>query len=220
MNRKSKRIYIALIAIAVFAAIALSVMNNMQQGDIPKFDSWIRGLMLSIRSEALTPVVTAVTHLGDANTIIALCGFMLLWKRTRFELGVPISCAALATVTVQTFFKNLIARSRPPVESFLIAQGGFSFPSGHSCSSLVFYGFLFYLLFHKTVDKSVYKMLVWVLPAVPVLIGLSRIYLGVHYPTDVLAGWSLGLCMLMLAISTLRKIKYEIEMKKRERTEG
>lgn len=206
MDSKKKRIFIGLTAFTAFIAIALSVMNNMRYEEIPRFDSVIRSGILNLRSDLLTPIVKAVTGLGNSETIIILCVILILWRRTRFEIGLPVSCTALFTVAVQTFFKNLIERPRPPVESFLIPQGGFSFPSGHSCSSLVFYGFLVYLLIHKTVDKSVNKFIILLL-LLPLMIGISRIYLGVHYPTDVLAGWCLGLCILTIAVPVLEAIK-------------
>lgn len=215
MNKKYKRFYVAAVAFAVFAAIALSVINNMQQGDIPKFDSVVGGEIISMRSDFFTPIVKAITHFGDAKTIIFLCAFMLLWKKTRFEFGLPISCTALITVSIQSLLKSAVARQRPPVESFLIEQGGYSFPSGHSCSSFVFYGFLFYMFFHMPVENVVEKAVTYFVLAVPFAVGFSRIYLGVHYPTDVLAGQCLGLGILMIEISTFRKIKYEITLRER-----
>ncbi|MFV0516755.1 MAG: phosphatase PAP2 family protein [Aminipila sp.] len=194
-------------ALLCFAYIAFWVIQSINTGQPIGFDTVIREFFMQIRSEPLTIIATGITYLGNSKTIIIMCILLLIFSKTRMSFGVPLSVAALSSATIQTIIKVLIQRARPPVENFLIVQGGFSFPSGHSCSGLVFYGLFAYLLFHNNVDNSVYKLLGKLFIVLFILIGLSRIYLGVHYPTDVLGGWCLGTAILTVSIGVIQKLK-------------
>ena len=105
--------------------------------------------------------------------------------------------------------KNIFARPRP-VEWFLVNQGGYSFPSGHTTTATTLYGTLVMLINNST-DKKWVKILTWTLmPIIVVLIGISRIFLGVHYTTDVLAGLMLGIVMLCIASVVIRTLNPKI----------
>src|SRR5262249_10230344 len=96
--------------------------------------------------------------------------------------------------------KLIVQRPRPPLEEARIVQGGFAFPSGHSTLSATFYGTVAYLLIRR-LQHDRWKVLVGAAAALVVLaIGISRIYLGVHYPSDVLAGWAAGALWVVLVI--------------------
>lgn len=202
-NRK----YIIIGALVCFVFILFNVMNSMAQGKPLIFDTIVRSAIIGCRNEILNPILIHITYLGNAKTIILFCTVLLLYKKTRIEYGLPLAIADSCSATIQTIIKVIVHRPRPPVENFLISQGGFSFPSGHSCSGLVFYGLFAYLLFHTAVDKTVHKVLGISFIALFLVIGVSRIYIGVHYPTDVLGGWSLGLAILTTAIWVLNKLE-------------
>ncbi|MHC1723378.1 MAG: phosphatase PAP2 family protein [Aminipila sp.] len=206
MNKK--RTFIFSGALLCFAFIAFNVINSMAAGEPLVFDIVIRNTIIDLRNEFLNPILTGVTYLGNPNTIIFFCIVLLFFKKTRVEYGMPLGIAVSCSSTIQTIIKIIVHRPRPPVENFLILQGGFSFPSGHSCSGLVFYGVFAYLLFHTAVDKTVHKVIGRLFIILLIVIGISRIYVGVHYPTDVLGGWSLGLAILMVAISVIDRWKH------------
>src|SRR5262249_31004872 len=109
----------------------------------------------------------------------------------------------LALAASALFFnalKMLVARPRPPLEDARLVQGGVSFPSGHSTLAATFYGPLAYLLIRDLRHNGL-KVLVGACAGVLILaIGASRIYLGVHYPSDVLAGWAAGALWLALVV--------------------
>nr|WP_315021272.1 phosphatase PAP2 family protein [uncultured Aminipila sp.] len=202
-----KRIVVLSGALLCFAFITFNIISTMATGQPLVFDTVIRGTVISWRNELLNPILTGVTYLGNPNTIIFFCIVLLFFKKTRVEYGMPLGIAVSCSATIQTTIKVIVHRPRPPVENFLILQGGFSFPSGHSCSGLVFYGLFAYLILHTAVDKTVYKIIGNLFIALVLVIGFSRIYVGVHYPTDVLGGWSLGLAILMVAISVIDRWK-------------
>jgi LssY C-terminus/PAP2 superfamily len=95
----------------------------------------------------------------------------------------------------------LVHRPRPPLEDARIVQGGFSFPSGHAALSATFFGTIGYLLVVRVLRREGLRVLVGILAALLVLaIGSARVYLGVHYPSDVLAGWAAGVLWVVLVI--------------------
>lgn len=205
MNRK--RVFIFSGALLCFAFVAFNVIYSMTIGENLEFDTIIRNVIIGYRNDILNPIFIFITYLANFETIIFICVILFFFKKTRVQYGVPLAITASGSATIQTIIKILVERSRPPVENFIIIQGGYSFPSGHSCSGLVFYGLLIYLFIHTIVDKTVNKIFSSIFITLILLIGISRIYVGVHYPTDVIAGWLLGLAILMIAITVIDKCK-------------
>lgn len=213
MNLRNRVIIVAVLW-ACFVSIMIWVVTNMNAGTLPVIDVTVREFVLGLRTDWLNPIIIGITTLGNSKTIILWCALLVVFGRRRLEFGVPVTIACICSVTVQTTLKEVISRQRPPVENFLVEQGGFSFPSGHSCTALLFYAFLGYLLIHKTVDKSVYNMIGKAFMVLAPIIGLTRIYVGVHYPTDVLAGWSLGISFTIIAVTVLALAENKFKGKK------
>lgn len=144
----------------------------------------------NLRVSFLNPVVTAITSLGNAGIFwIILTVILLLFKKTR-KIGLCCAIALIADVlAVNVILKPLVARARPYVTLDTIVPLGhlsrdFSFPSGHSAAS-----FAGAWALYKSAPRK-YGIAAVVLAA---LIALSRLYVGVHYPTDVLAGAAIGI---------------------------
>ena len=169
--------------------------------DTSVFDTVIREYIYDFRNEGLTFIFTMVTYLGNWNTITLLCCLFLLVPRVRISFGLPLTAAAILASLIQKALKVSFHRARPDLSLHLINQGGYSFPSGHSFSVLIFYGMIIFLCRQNIKDRKAANLITVLLSCLIILIGFSRIYLGVHYPTDVLGGWSLGLCVLMVFIS-------------------
>jgi undecaprenyl-diphosphatase len=165
-------------------------------------DRRILNLVATLRTPALDHVMYVVTFLGNGQTIVLLTAVAAL---TALIAGRPRDAVLLilAVIAGTLFFelvKLLVQRPRPPLEDARIVQGGFSFPSGHSTLSATCYGTVAYLLI-RGVQHDRWKVLVGIVAALVVLaIGASRIYLGVHYPSDVLAGWAAGALWVVLVI--------------------
>ena len=157
----------------------------------------------NLRSEALNPIVTAITSLGNAGIFwIILTVLLLIFRKTR-KIGL---CCALALIfdllAVNIAIKPLVARARPYVTLPEIVPLGhlskdFSFPSGHSAASLAAAWAIF-----RTAQKK-YGVPAMILA---VLIALSRLYVGVHYPTDVIAGVLIGIAVGELGVRAGRAI--------------
>jgi len=199
MKTNRKPAVSAAVGFILFAAISYFVMTR----DVLTFDIVVRELVYGLRSEPLTALMIMITYLGNWQTILLICITLLLFPRTRISYGLPASAAALAASMILRMLKALFHRARPDLALHLITQGGYSYPSGHSFTVLIFYGMLIFLCRRKMKNKNAANLATVLLSCLVLLIGISRIYLGVHYPTDVLGGWSIGLCMLMIMISCI-----------------
>ncbi|PWT72670.1 MAG: hypothetical protein C5B60_09295 [Chloroflexi bacterium] len=165
-------------------------------------DRRIINLVATLRTPTLDQVMYLITFLGSVQTIVVLTAVVVL---VALVAGRPRSAVlvVLAVVAGALFFelvKLLVQRPRPLLEDARIVQGGFSFPSGHSTVSATLYGTVAYLLI-RNLRQNRWKVLIGVATALLVLaIGVSRIYLGVHYPSDVLAGWAAGALWVVLVM--------------------
>lgn len=194
----SKKIRIGL----AFAGLILFIFVAWQMMDANRgptaFDDAIRFKFYNMRSDRLTPVVKAVTYFGNWQTTIFIAVLLILYKKTRMKIGIPAAIMAIISVTMYSVLKPIFNRPRPDRALWLVVQHDASFPSGHSLNCLVFYGTIFYLVFIG-VYRTKYRTPILVFLTVLIFsIGISRIYLGVHYPTDIIGGWSLGIFLLML----------------------
>ena len=189
----------AFAGLVFFAVISYFVVTQ----DTPAFDTVVREYIYSLRGEGLTAFFTRVTYLGNWQAITLICCLFLLLPGVRHSFGIPLSATALTAALIQRVLKVSFHRARPDLTLHLITQGGYSFPSGHSFSVLIFYGTVIFLCRRNLKDKTAANAITALLSCLILLIGFSRVYLGVHYPTDVLGGWSLGLSVLMVISSRI-----------------
>lgn len=145
-----------------------------------------------------TNIMLIISHLGSAITLIVLTiTFCIVLKNKKDSAYIILN---LATVFVlNRILKWIIGRPRPNV-LMLVPEDGYSFPSGHSMVSMGFYGFLIYLTYKNISNKKIKYSIVAFLSLLIVFIGISRIYLGVHYATDVIGGFIIGAIYLAIFI--------------------
>ena len=152
----------------------------------------------------LDQVMLSLTRLGDPEfvvVVVALSLGLLLWRRQRTEAKM-LAIACLGALILNQGLKLFFAKPRPQLWTPLIVEKSFGFPSGHALGSLVLYGFLAYLLAVKypKIHHWVYSFTI----VLVIAIGVSRLYLGVHWFTDVAAGYAVGFLWLMVCITMLR----------------
>lgn len=208
ISRKGRRCMIGLAAVlAVLAAYITYQVGVVNQTDPLPLDLAVQKAFFSLRGPLLNPLVIAVTHLSDTVTIVAFCAILLILPNRR-KYGLPVSLASLGGLAIYKPMKHIFLRARPDAALHLVKQGGFSFPSGHSVTSVIFYGVLIYLLNRHCKNDKLRKVLTVICGFLALAIGPSRIYVGVHWPTDVLAGWCIGGAVLMVSICILERIYY------------
>lgn len=168
------------------------------------FDDAVRNFIYSLRADWLTAFFKAVTVMADPITLIVICAVLLVCPWTTLRFGIPISVVTGLGALAHKGLKHLILRERPDAIFQLIEETGYSFPSGHANGGIIFYVFLAFLIRRFLVPKgredlaTLVNVIFYILIF---LIGISRIYLGVHYPTDILAGWCLGGILLVIFIT-------------------
>ena len=150
-----------------------------------------------------------ITRLADTNFVFVFGLIMFVIMLIGFKkkkLSLVFLGSVIGTTFINQFFKTLVKRIRPNVNR-LIEIGGYSFPSGHAMISMMFYGFLAYIAYKLIKIKWLRNIFIGINILVILLIGISRIYLGVHYFSDVVVGFLLSILLLMLVIGfTERKI--------------
>lgn len=183
----------AAVCLIVFCVLLWSVYT----GSASAFDDPVRKFIYGMRSELLTPIMKIITYTGNWQTVTALCIVLLLIKKTRITYGIPTAAGAVIVTVLNNIIKTIVERPRPDTALHLIEQGGWSFPSGHSITSMCVFAILIYLVRANVQNRRTANLLTALLAIPMVMIGISRMYLGVHYPTDVLAGWCLGLAVAL-----------------------
>jgi len=187
----------ALLSLGLFAWLAEEVFA----GGTAIFDDGIRVYVHQFAADRLTPVIIFISFLGSTIFLTSLSFVILLifiWLR-RYRSAILFSATMLGSSILNYGLKIAFARTRPIPYFDLPPPASFSFPSGHALCSACFYGVLAWLFATRTENRSS-RILVWIATGVMIfLIGLSRIYLGVHYPSDVIAGY-LAACVWTLAV--------------------
>src|ERR1700749_844572 len=200
---------IAVLALFVFGWLGDEVLR----GDTQHFDQAVRNWVHQYASAGMTRAMTAISLLGYniliLEMLIAFAVFAWLrWRRAAVWLAVAMA-GALALDTALKFAYHRVR----PVAFFGGAPHSYSFPSGHALCSFCFYGVLAGLLSARTKALSL-RIVIWTLAAMLVaVVGLSRIYLGVHYPSDVLGGY-LGAAMW---VSTIIVLDHVMKRRKKRR---
>ncbi len=189
-----------------FAEIADEVLEK----ETRSFDTVILLFLRQQQTPLLDQIMIGVTSLGEPTflVIVTLVLSVILALRRQWIQGAVFAIAALGAAGLNIVLKDVFARARPALWERSVDVRYYSFPSGHAMVSLVIYGLIGYLLASRFKDRS---GLILTLTALLIgLIGLSRLYLGVHWPTDVIAGYAAGLvwlaaCILVLDIWQRRK---------------
>ena len=190
--KKNLKITIGILLL-FFILIMLFVITNGSKG----FDTAIYNFVISFRCKFLDNYFKLITRFGNTNMVIIILGLMILFFRNK--KGLVLTISTFSCVIVNSIVKHIIRRKRPTV-LHLIKQGGYSFPSGHTMVAICLYGYLLYLV-RKNIKNDILKNTLSIILIILIIsICLSRIYVGVHFATDVLAGVFLGLTVFILVI--------------------
>lgn len=190
----------------LFAKLVEDLLFN----DLLLFDRTATAVVRFYQSETLTAVMRGISWLGSPF-ILAVTGLGIMifaWFARRHVWNTILVPLALGGgIILNEALKFLFHRQRPGLHR-LAKVSGFSFPSGHAMMSLVFYGLLIYLIWVYVPRKAFKLVLTFFLAVLILSIGISRIYLGVHYPSDVIAGFAAGCFWLAACIMGLRGLRY------------
>ncbi|WP_347374845.1 phosphatase PAP2 family protein [Aequorivita sp. Q41] len=204
-NPKLPYIITALVAFVVVVGglnLFVELTETIKEEILATYDQQISEFIISYRNPILTKYFIFMTNVGDVYGYLGVFSVVvlisvLLYKSWKYILQI-ILVLMLASIS-NTILKHFINRARPGIEH-LVEVETLSYPSGHAMAAMAFYGFLIYL-FHRFKINSILKYSIMLLLVFIILsIGVSRIYLGVHYPSDIAGGYIAGLTWVFFCI--------------------
>ncbi|MBS5806708.1 MAG: phosphatase PAP2 family protein [Firmicutes bacterium] len=195
---KKFSIFVVVLCLILFSIICYGVLSY----DSLVIDTKVYSFIINnIMNDGLTPILKAITELGGvAFTVLAGVLIFMFCKKNRWFITIDL----VGVTLVNQVIKHIIRRPRPNVLR-LVEESGYSFPSGHSMVSMAFYGIIIYLVYKNVSNKYLKWILIILLSLLILSIGFSRIYVGVHYFTDVAGGFLLGLAYLIIYINIYNK---------------
>ncbi|WP_339842246.1 phosphatase PAP2 family protein [uncultured Maribacter sp.] len=195
-------VIIALIVVVGGINAFIELTETLKTEVLANYDSAITDYVISYRSPTLTSYFKFVTNVGDTYGYLIVLGVFLVvslfvFKRWKYVAQATL-VLALATVS-NMILKRFIDRARPGIEH-LVSVETLSYPSGHAMSAMAFYGFLIFLVTKFKIQKVIKYVLIIVLVLLILSIGISRIYLGVHFPSDVAGGFIAGFIWVVFCV--------------------
>ncbi|MEP2279013.1 phosphatase PAP2 family protein [Maribacter sp.] len=199
--------YVITVIVALFIVVGginlfVELTETLKTETLATYDTSITDYIISYRAPTLTSYLKFMTYVGDIyGYLIVLTIFLLLsllvFKRWKYVVQATL-ILALATIS-NMILKRFIDRARPGIEH-LVSVETLSYPSGHAMSAMAFYGFLIFLVTKFNIQKVIKYILIAVLILVILSIGISRIYLGVHFPSDIAGGFIAGFIWVVFCV--------------------
>lgn len=203
MNRFSVYGYITLLVLLVFLTREVMVTRSL----VLSIDMWFENLLLFARTPTLLGVFNWVTLLGSTLFVVAIAGLVSLaiffFKINTFYIW-GLATALIGAGVSEHSMKVIIQRARPGGLIQTVGENSFSFPSGHATGAMVLYGFIASFLCRLYPQST--RVVVPTTVAIIIAVGFSRLYLGVHFPSDVVAGYILGGIWLLIGVQVTRFI--------------
>ena len=193
--KKNFKWIVLFVCLVGFLAFVEDVYNHdLMRGDIIGYNFISRYLI----NDTITPIMKGITWIGSAPALISIALILLALIKNK-KTGLAIFLNLIIVSVLNQILKFILQRPRP-TEYRIVNESGYSFPSGHSMISMAFYGFLIYLIYKNIKNKYLKWTLIVLLSLLILGIGVSRIYLGVHYTSDVLAGFLISISYLVIYI--------------------
>lgn len=198
------------IILFITLVLFLMIVEDVMDEEIMSTDSKGYALISTyLMSEPMTHVAKVVTNFGGEYCLIGLSILLLIViKNKKIGISIPLNLGLSALLNIT--LKQILQRPRP-IEYRVIDESGYSLPSGHSMVSMAFYGYLIYFIYKHIENKYIKWSLIILLSILIMSIGISRIYLGVHYTSDVIAGFLIALSYLIIYINVAKTYIYNKE---------
>lgn len=197
--KKKNLFYMFLSIFLIFLILYLS--NN-----INSLDNAMYKVIISIKSDYTTMFMKYITFFGGVYFILFIMIVFFIFSFIKGRIFNIINLIIIGETIINRIIKIIIRRERPSLIN-MVMENSFSFPSGHTMVAVALYGFIIYLIYKSNLNKKVKFILILILILLINLIMISRIYLGVHYFSDVIAGLFLSLAYLIFIIDILERKK-------------
>ena len=192
-----------LIIIFICLILILEIMEDLFEEEIMMKDVIGYQLVSTLISEKTLPIAKFITNFGGVIWLLIFSTILFIFIKNK-KIGICIYANLFLSGALNQILKRIVQRPRP-TEFRLIDESGYSFPSGHSMVSVAFYGFILYLVIKNVKNKYFKYIASLVIILLMVLIPISRVYLGVHYPSDVIGGALFSLGYLLLFVTLYNK---------------
>lgn len=203
ITRINKKIIIATISCFIFFIILRDVFTY----EITNYDIWFHDVLINnYKSDLTTSIMIFITTFGSGIVLFLISCYLFIKNR---KVGFYSLINLIIIFILNTIVKFAIQRPRPSGYN-IIVESGYSFPSGHSMVSTAFYGFIIYLIYKNLKSNKLKFIYISVLFLLIIFICISRIYLGVHYASDVLGGFFFSIMYLMIFIMCISKSAYKL----------
>jgi len=205
---EKKILFAGLTAATALLLCFVKLAEGLLHDKLAQFDQAVTAFITGFITPQMTLIMKILTMLGATPcyllVALGIVLYLVLGKKKSFT-ALMVAVNLLGAWLLNVALKNLFHRVRPELNR-LIEVGGYSFPSGHAMISFAFYGFLAYLVMVNLPRGWGKYLLTIILALLPLGIGISRIYLGVHYPSDVVAGYAVGGFWLLSCIFILEAV--------------
>ena len=195
-------VFIALIVVVVGINIFIELTETLKSDLLADYDHQITEYVISFRSPALTDYFIFITHVGDVYGyafFLVLLTFMSIFVFKHWKYTFQIVFVLLLSALSNLILKRFVDRARPGIEH-MVSVETLSYPSGHAMSAMAFYGFLMYLFYRFNINVVLKIAIIIVLAFLILSIGISRIYLGVHFPSDIAGGYIAGFIWVVFCV--------------------
>lgn len=193
-----------------FMLLFAKLAEDLIFAELDLFDKIIISVVDYFNNPLMTAIMKTISTIGSSVVVISIaliaCLFFLIARKHYGEVTI-ILIASAGSALMDELLKHIFHRTRPDIAR-LVDVSGYSFPSGHAMVSFAFYGMLAYLMWENIKLRGLKYFFALLFALLVLAIGISRIYLGVHYPSDVLAGFAAGGFWLVGCILGLQAIKY------------
>lgn len=199
--------YIITVAVALIVVIGginlfIELTETLTTETLANYDRQITDYVLSYRNPSLTNYFIFVTNVGDLYgyiVVVALCALISRVFFKRWKVVLQIILVLVLASGSNMILKRFIDRARPGIEHLVSAET-LSYPSGHAMSAMAFYGFVIFLFYRFKMNRILKYSVILLLMFLILSIGISRIYLGVHFPSDIAGGFIAGFIWVVFCV--------------------
>lgn len=191
--------------ITIYSCVLLFVFVSIIYHFFTIIDTEILIAISKLRTDFLTELMIWISYIGSFSVYIWLIGIVCIWYilHRRYSIAVIVIFNILFSMFLNDFLKGIFQRPRPDIR--MMDVSGFSFPSGHTMNNTAIYGFLIFLVLNSSMNKYLKFILIIFMSFLTGMIGFSRMYLAVHYPTDIIGGLCGGIFVVSISILLFQK---------------
>ncbi|MFF0494324.1 phosphatase PAP2 family protein [Nocardia sp. NPDC004068] len=203
VQRAPIRFVVALLLAVCVVVLTVSVLGH---GGLTVFDGPVLDWVIAHRNGTVTVLAKLLSDVGGtlAMLVLAVVAWLVLVWRRRFVAALAVMVATGGAGVLVVGVKDVVGRVRPPVADHLVTETNQSFPSGHSLGSTVVVGVVAVAVAAWLRRRAVRAVVLAIAAVFVGAVGISRLYLGVHWPTDIVGGWSLGGLWLIVCLAVCR----------------